>query len=413
MNSKLFFILAAIQLVFTNTKAQWQKDTIDTLIRGKLHSVFFVSDDIGYVLDCDYNMSSWASNGLLKTIDGGKTWNYHGWGSELCPASVFFFNEIEGYYSIRGSAMGSEGIIKTTDGGTNWFMADTTVGTGSSFAGESLFFVDNNTGFAVKDIHFIYKTENRGKSWFQVYNSFGGAIISSIFFTSSSTGYAVGPYSPVILKTTDGGNNWSIVTTIYPLNSIFFPSKEVGYSVGWNGIIVKTADGGDTWKQQTSGVSSLLKLNSIYCLNDNFCFAVGDNGTILKTINGGAAWTKELSGTTLRLNSIYCTPGGDCFVAGDSGVMLKTVTGVGMTKANEQQINVKIYPNPVTEQLTIDGTMAGIAISLHDMAGREVYKAASKQNKEILDLQQLGAGIYLLQLTAKDGYKVVRKIVKE
>ena len=53
-----------------------------------------------------------------------------------------------------------------------------------------------------------------------------------------STGYDV-------YKTTDGGNNWSIISTMN-IGGLSFPSDNIGYgSTGYD--VYKTTDGGNNW----------------------------------------------------------------------------------------------------------------------------------------------------------------------
>lgn len=67
----------------------------------------------------------------------------------------------------------------------------------------------------------------------------------SFFFTDINTGYAVG-YNQVILRTSNGGNNWQIQTGVNSntLNSVYFVNSNTGWAVGNNGTIIKTTDGG-------------------------------------------------------------------------------------------------------------------------------------------------------------------------
>ena len=67
--------------------------------------------------------------------------------------------------------------------------------------------------------------------------------MSSVHFTDSETGYAVGDG---IFKTTNGGTDWweqdGKVGGGY---SVYFPVSDTGYIVGGNGLILKTTTGGN------------------------------------------------------------------------------------------------------------------------------------------------------------------------
>ncbi len=71
--------------------------------------------------------------------------------------------------------------------------------------------------------------------------------LSSVFFPSASTGYAVGIASvfvpSVIVKTTDGGTNWTLLSNGPEdtwLSSVFFTDVSTGYVVDLEGHIYKT-----------------------------------------------------------------------------------------------------------------------------------------------------------------------------
>lgn len=73
---------------------------------------------------------------------------------------------------------------------------------------------------------------------------------------------------------------------------IHFVNANVGWAVGWDGVIIKTTDGGQTWVSQTSGTGENLK--EVYFIDQNNGWVVGDwnniGNTLLKTTNGGNTW---------------------------------------------------------------------------------------------------------------------------
>lgn len=83
-----------------------------------------------------------------------------------------------------------------------------------------------------------------------------------------------------------------VLAPTYPGGTIFYSgfmaSKNVGYIVGNNGIILKTTNGGMTWAKLNSGVTRTLY--SVFFLNEQLGFAGGSSRTLLKTTNGGITW---------------------------------------------------------------------------------------------------------------------------
>jgi hypothetical protein len=73
----------------------------------------------------------------------------------------------------------------------------------------------------------------------------------------------------------------------------------------------------------------------------------------------------------------------------------------------------KVYPNPVSNQLTIEGIELGAMISLYDVTGRKLQTAIASHSKELIDMSSLAAGTYMLQLQSADGYRMNVKVVRE
>ena len=63
-----------------------------------------------------------------------------------------------------------------------------------------------------------------------------------------------------ILKTTDGGNNWEIITgeTEDDLYGVSFIDSNIGTVVGNFGAILRTTDAGSHWTIQREGISDVL-----------------------------------------------------------------------------------------------------------------------------------------------------------
>ena len=97
------------------------------------------------------------------------------------------------------------------------------------------------------------------------------------------------------MRTTDGGGNWSpyaITPSGYNF-SIQFISETTGWISGFDGtsVIIKTTDGGNNWFRQESPCKNEGGLSNILFINENIGWAIG-NG-IFKTTNGGSVVSVE------------------------------------------------------------------------------------------------------------------------
>lgn len=182
----------------------------------------------------------------------------------------------------------------------------------------SVFFVNNNTGYVSGDQSTILKTTNSGNNWI-VSNSPVSANFSSIFFVNPNTGYTVGDIGR-ILKTTNGGINWNIINAGINKNfySVYF-LQETGWVIGEDGIILKTTNAGNSWNLQTSGTNFILK--SLYFLNAQTGYIAGAKNTgypalILKTVNGGENWSVQLYPSFSGFSKIFFESQQNGFVTG-------------------------------------------------------------------------------------------------
>tara|TARA_Y100001970_G_scaffold1194_1_gene1402 strand:+ start:2349 stop:6983 length:4635 start_codon:yes stop_codon:yes gene_type:complete len=172
-------------------------------------------------------------------------------------------------------------------------------------------FVNSNTGWVVGQSGKILKTTDGGLNWTDqtssATNNSGGAPsnLNDIFFINSSTGYTVGQNNKII-RTTDGGSSWNLYTYsggYLEIFDVFFINSSKGWIVGNDGNIGYTNDGGNNWSSQTSGTTA--RLQSVYFINENVGWVVGNLGTILKTTDGGSTWTSQSSGTSDAIYDTY------------------------------------------------------------------------------------------------------------
>ncbi len=82
-------------------------------------------------------------------------------------------------------------------------------------------------------------------------------------------------------------------------------------------------------------------------------------------------------------------------------------------EANTTTSAVKIYPNPATDRLIIEGAKAGTELFICNMIGQQVYHSSTYNGNKVIDVSGLPAGNYVLQLMDKSGSRINRKIVKE
>ena len=155
--------------------------------------------------------------------------------------------------------------------------------------------------------------------------------LNSVCFPTANIGYAVGA-SGTILKTADAGTHWIAlkVGATDNINSVSFPTPDTGCFVTQGGYFFSTTDGGATWWQQFSVGS--YTLNSVFSLLNTKSspvvqvgFTVGQAGIIYFFEGHGTGILG--SGTSNALNSVFKTNFNTGYAVGALGTIIETING--------------------------------------------------------------------------------------
>jgi photosystem II stability/assembly factor-like uncharacterized protein len=113
-------------------------------------------------------------------------------------------------------------------------------------------------------------------------------VVESVSFPSTNIGFGLNSYGE-IFKTTDGGDFWANICDNYDFESINFPSESVGYGFFRDPLedyyTYKTTDGGTNWILINQGI----EFEQIDFLSENIGYGTtGDE--LYKTTDGGESW---------------------------------------------------------------------------------------------------------------------------
>ena len=169
--------------------------------------------------------------------------------------------------------------------------------------------------------------------WFQSYH-IDYVEFNKIQFVNDLTGYIVGEdhfsYGGVILKTTDGGNNWINLTadSLFPIPifAISFLNANTGFLSGYSEKIYKTTNGGLSWSYKQAPVIGNSRFRALQFLNENTGYVGGRYGVRSKTTNGGVTWD-TLSVATSQLSSIFFFNANTGFMGDGFSSIYKTTNG--------------------------------------------------------------------------------------
>jgi photosystem II stability/assembly factor-like uncharacterized protein len=148
---------------------------------------------------------------------------------------------------------------------------------------------------------YILRTTNGGDNWSIIYTYHPIATtlaFNKIQFANNNIGYATANYTS-LFKTTNGGDNWfTLFTGLYPQDmavvnkdTLFFV-----YDSGFSGGVYRSTNGGINWQLLWGGGGSGMP-SRIYMFNKYLGFDLGD--AMRRTTDGGFNWT-EITGEAYR-----------------------------------------------------------------------------------------------------------------
>jgi photosystem II stability/assembly factor-like uncharacterized protein len=220
-----------------------------------------------------------------------------------------------------GFAVGAHGrIVKTTDRGNDWERIDNS----TSHPYYGIGFFDELNGIATleptaQDI--IMMTNDGGYSWYEKQID-AGSNFYDMSLPSKNVGYLLANYNDKLVKTTNGGIDWTTsdlpeITDGY-YNTMQFVNEQTGYIIGTYGQILKTIDGGLNWT--SAQISGQPFLRDLAFVNENLGWLVDYYGQVIKTENGG----ESFSFYPLEENAITYSPRSICFANEQIGYLSTT-----------------------------------------------------------------------------------------
>ena len=251
----------------------WTKSK--TLNNNTIRQVYFTDEKNGWLL-CErdvFALGKESPSYLLKTADGSANWERVEFsGNQRKRITKIFFNK-----NGSGSAIGENGaFFSMSDDARIWKQQPSPV---RYLLSDGVFKGDWN-GVLVGAGGSIFFTEDAGLSWLKA-SIYGeqNAKLNSVFFINQKTGWSVGAEGK-IFQTINGGKVWreQKSNVLKDLKSIFFKNTAEGWAVGSEGIMLHTTTAGNVWT--TADSVSRHNLEKVTFVGKKG-FAVGFGGTIL------------------------------------------------------------------------------------------------------------------------------------
>lgn len=407
----------------------WQLQTLPFLNDRDIRDMVFTDSITGYGITKGPNNGD--SDYVIKTTNSGNNW-FTVYTTHSAMNKIKFINSNTGF--ICGSKdWGVSGlVIKTTNGGYNWNFLNTSFALEfrdmSVFNGDTIWVTDPN-GFNGG----IYRTNNSGLNWFTQFYTFGGNP-NYIYMYNSQVGFM--SKSDFLFKTSNGGFNWTVLSSQNGFTNMFFVDTLTGWKTGYNTNInfSKTSDGGITWIIQTvinpNYLNMFGSIGSFSNIGKDTIYGVGAGveypnlqarGIVHKTTNGGENWYFQIPDTSFRIRGMSMPNFLNNFTGWAYSISNKgiyTNTGgdsiyIPITKIKSNNILVvdsyslfQNYPNPFNPSTKINYSLSNrshVILKVYSISGKLISTLVNKKltggEYEVeFDGSEQSSGVYFYSL---------------
>jgi photosystem II stability/assembly factor-like uncharacterized protein len=208
----------------------------------------------------------------------------------------------------------------------------------------SLAFPTNLDGYVLTGQGRLLATTTGGKTWRQAY-PVSASPLETIAFVTPSLGYGLGTGDSegAVLRTTDGGQRWTVVGSLpvkWPSgsDSLSFVNAQVGFAVVNGQELWETRDGGRRW------VSRHVSATTVAFVGADGC--AGSNQGYETSTNGGATWSSHhgvLADSVTACAAELARPGWDAAVAARQTPYAEMVGATGATGWFQVPGSVSLY----------------------------------------------------------------------
>jgi|GEM_PF-3004348 photosystem II stability/assembly factor-like uncharacterized protein len=181
-----------------------------------------------------------ARTPTFKTWNAGINWTEQGWITPNPNGGNTGAIAVSCADSLHACITAGEGsVYLTSDGGLTWARQtpyDSTYNFTNVYMHDSLniFVVGSYGPMSTNYNSVILRTSDGGLSWNAVYVT--GTNVQKVAFANNLVGFAGGDY---LVETMDGGNTWTMDTTIFDVVDFSFPDARTGFLLSWDTVYHK------------------------------------------------------------------------------------------------------------------------------------------------------------------------------
>ncbi len=359
--------------------------------------------------DANNGVAAGGGGAMLRTADAGTTWedvsnpSFNPWDYYTSIANTS--------PNILLAAVSNGMFYKSFDRGSNFDLLFTEENAGNLTA---MHFINEDTGWLVANVTYtdtitydntfhqiIYRTTDGGNTWdssntvFPIVADYSlNNYLYDIKFLNSSLGFVAGA-NGTVYKTIDGGINWVKLINVpvfaadKSIKSLAIADANTIYASGDQALVMKTTDGGNSWTLCNTGLPTLYANYPKLLTYDASQALLFSSGTVYSTNNGGASWTPYYAPINDQLAAATFAP-----VAGCNIGICKKVFAAGLFRGNILKLDADVVLPVKFSNLTGTGTSEGNQLFWTAFAQESVSYFEIERSADGTNFQKIANKVY-------------------
>jgi photosystem II stability/assembly factor-like uncharacterized protein len=251
---------------------------------------------------------------ILTSTDSGDSWQQVDVPTRASLTAVYFHDSNQGWVVGHDSV-----ILRTTDGGTTWEIVNWAPEDENPLL--DVWFSDGDNGFAVGAYGSFYRTADSGKTWSFEPISEWDFHLHHVAKSAEGRLYMAAE-AGMIYRSDDGGATW--VELPSPYEGSFFGTLPLGGDTvlvfGLQGHLFRSEDAGENWTPIETGTTAML--TDGIRLADGRIAISGLGGTFLISSDGGSTFGLLPQADRRGISSIVEADDGQLLMVGEFGVKM-------------------------------------------------------------------------------------------
>lgn len=226
------------------------------------------------------------TSGVMKTVDGGLTWQAGGLQDD--DIYTLAINPISSASLLAGTY--GDGLYRSTDSGTSWQRSNSGIDN-SMVTSAVLSPTDPYTIYASLYGAGVYQSDNRGQTWSEINTGLADKFVHDLVMNPAHPGllYAMTDTGGLYQNDLNASNGWVNVGQGLPLTGTLTPAYPADHPFATREMQEAFAAPQET--SSTSQSSSVNLLTMVYAPSDPQIAYIGTSGSgVYRSTNGGASW---------------------------------------------------------------------------------------------------------------------------